>query len=425
MPTLAKLLGKNDIQLSSFASRLESLSGYPNEDNRLLAEVLAKSALKINSLRLDPADTTAKELYQALLLVYAKHSSEFGRAIGEKDSDSPALKLKRLSQLVAVVAGSRVWALKTAVAKDLLRKHPPKRLMKHLGYRSVNSMLKREDIGELFLGMELLESTRFLKSIRGAKRSLTSSDFALCTARVVVLPQSRWAEPAKKSPLLSYSAETGTAGLWPNRLVNTTTYLGLLLLVHQAIDQLTVRSLALKFHQLDSGFKKHLADFWGNEAAPAAQLAGQPIAWRTLFYHYGKGHMGEYGDRLDSYGVDFYDLQTHRRTKRLYDLHVSLGWWTDNEYLLFGDASGKTVSFNLTDVAVNHGAGALFARRTQHAAKANLWDELVSRYCRHPAVENYFLRKLAGNFEFENEPASHALFGRSEPAVWPSEVVAR
>jgi hypothetical protein len=68
--SLAQLLGKTDIAIGSFIGGMENMSGYPAEDNRLLSEVIAGSIVKVGDLGLDPADTTGRELYHALMIRY-------------------------------------------------------------------------------------------------------------------------------------------------------------------------------------------------------------------------------------------------------------------------------------------------------------------------------------------------------------------
>lgn len=64
---LTKLLG-NSVQTRMAMSELRRMTG-DDSDVRLIAEVLARAHTIIRSLGLDPRDTTAEEVYQALLAI--------------------------------------------------------------------------------------------------------------------------------------------------------------------------------------------------------------------------------------------------------------------------------------------------------------------------------------------------------------------
>jgi hypothetical protein len=59
-----------------------------------------------------------------------------------------------INQVSGVHKNYHVYSLKRNVAKELLRSHPPRRLMKQLSFRSVDSMLKRENVCELYAGLD-------------------------------------------------------------------------------------------------------------------------------------------------------------------------------------------------------------------------------------------------------------------------------
>ena len=69
------------------------------------------------------------------------------------------------------------WAIKHSVAKKLLKQTPPKKVMKLLGYRSVDSMLKRENIDELFGSLRFVESDQWLIMFVKTYKKLQPQDF--------------------------------------------------------------------------------------------------------------------------------------------------------------------------------------------------------------------------------------------------------
>jgi hypothetical protein len=129
---LAELLDEPEVVVESVIKKLENLSGWESTDVRLLAEINNKSRAKHLELGLDPNDTTGPELYHALLAKLNKDEAKI---------NLPSTTI--LNQVSGVHKNYNAYSLKRNIAKELLRSHPPRRLMKQLGFRSVDSMLKR------------------------------------------------------------------------------------------------------------------------------------------------------------------------------------------------------------------------------------------------------------------------------------------
>ena len=126
---LARALGLPDTSLNRFTEQLEDASGYPSEDARLTSDLIAANCLKISQLGLDSSDTTAPELYQALLATYQQASQALARSIGQSDDDSLVDNYQRINTVLARQAGQPVWMLKRAELKKLLAKTPPRPLI--------------------------------------------------------------------------------------------------------------------------------------------------------------------------------------------------------------------------------------------------------------------------------------------------------
>ena len=129
--------------------QLEQASGKQGVDVRLTAEIIGQVHQKTKELGLDPNDTTGKELYSALLAKFKKHDSHLAKTIGATDPEDAQQLMPLIKQAAeAVKTPRKVWVLKKSVAKDFLKKTPPPNIMKRLGYKSIDSMLKNENIFE-------------------------------------------------------------------------------------------------------------------------------------------------------------------------------------------------------------------------------------------------------------------------------------
>src|SRR5687767_11980785 len=82
---LSDLLGATEPLFSMSVKQLETASGLPGSDVRLIAEIVGKVHIKTKELKLDPKDTTPQELYHALINKVRVHDEHLAKQIGGKD----------------------------------------------------------------------------------------------------------------------------------------------------------------------------------------------------------------------------------------------------------------------------------------------------------------------------------------------------
>lgn len=292
---IANLLGEGDAEFSRLINRLESLTGLPGEDLKLTSDIAAK--VRLVRRQLDLGDTTkSKEVYQALQHTLALHDSFLAKKLHiAKASEAPE-QIKRLVARLKI--NKKVWVLRGSVAKRMMQENPPKKLMKQLKHRSAESMLKHEDIGELFAGMHYLESEAWLQTFAKGFKKLGPSDFESRELKVVVLSGKPWSglsksrTSPKRHSVLAVS-ELGIVALSPlpdKHLPGITTTL--LAIVLGYINELRSNSAAIKLHQMSAGFGKKLIDVLNGDPMVMASMAGQELGWPTLYRHFGRVGVG-------------------------------------------------------------------------------------------------------------------------------------
>lgn len=238
---LARLLGKPEKEVAEFIAQMEDKYCYPNHDLRLLGEISQAVKQKIIAMGLDSNDTTAEELYHGLLAKFDRDSLLVDRALGVSPDTDFDSRLARAIDITKRVVGDReVWALKPLVAKKLLRDHPPKKLAKFLRYRSVESMLKREDIGQLYLLLPQLESNSRLVNLSKTVAHLPSSDYGLLAINFVRLPADKIEAAVAPLDHNICNKLTASVGLWPDKTLAKSPVIMLAMLLIQSVQKLDV-----------------------------------------------------------------------------------------------------------------------------------------------------------------------------------------
>ncbi|MBI5906741.1 hypothetical protein HY857_01665, partial [Candidatus Saccharibacteria bacterium] len=381
---LSQLLKNQQTPIDDLVQLAEELSGYPSEDIRLMSELATDTRPILTKLNLDPGDTTAGELYHALLIEYEKASSDFSRQIGQKTADSTTQRLKRVVEVITHGQANRqVWALKKNVAKQLLKTHQPKKLMALLHYRSLDSMLKRENVGLIYGALSYTESPRWLKLMQKSLSSLSSKDFETREAEFILAPTGHWSAVAAKTYPISKSSELGAVIFWPNPKANQTTSLGLSVLGLQAADELRCDSSWLKLHQFNHNLGKLISDNFASGLGPRLKISGgHTVTWRAIQRVFAGRPDADFSENFEPH-LEKLDLNRQTPSEILSELAPQLNFWTNCESVLFCDADGHVVSCNLTDTAANHASKKSLSKHNRSFAKQRLEDKLVGRYLNH------------------------------------------
>jgi hypothetical protein len=155
---ISELLGATEPMFSIAIKQLEMASGNPAADVRLTAEIIGKVHLKCQEMGLDPNDSTGAEIYEALINKARIHDEHMCRVIGGSDPEDVATLLPLMKKAVDEMDIPRdCWVLKYDVAKEMLRKTPPPKIMAHLGYDNVDAMLEHEQLAEIYGALRFAE----------------------------------------------------------------------------------------------------------------------------------------------------------------------------------------------------------------------------------------------------------------------------
>jgi hypothetical protein len=236
---IADLLGQPERLVGKTIMKLEAKNGYPSHDARHLAENIQQVRRKLADLSLDPDDTTAEELYHSLQARFQRDSQAFDieNNFHSLDFESKAEKAKHIIQ--SGTALPQRWMLKTTAAKNILRRQPPKKLMKRLSYRSVESLLKRENTGRLFIEANAVESAAWRKQLSRSISRLDSTAFELREISIFVLNMDIGSSP------LVYNDDIGALAIAKTGLTDSMRLLGLVVLLSDFMESLSDKPVEL------------------------------------------------------------------------------------------------------------------------------------------------------------------------------------
>ena len=380
--------------------QLEQASGKQGVDVRLTAEIIGQVHQKTKELGLDPNDTTGKELYSALLAKFKKHDSHLAKTIGATDPEDAQQLMPLIKQAAEAVKSPRkVWVLKKSIAKDFLKKTPPPNIMKRLGYKSIDSMLKNENIFEIYGALRFAESPEWLNKFDAQYDNLVPSFFEERDIEIVSMPADRWSDVAeefvhKKKHNITHVKEMGIILMLPitqQKIPGISTTV-LALLFHYT-NEIRLYSAYFKLQQVKPDFAEIFIDTLIADPASAAVMAGQKIHWRVIQRYFGKFEGKEYHPEIFEPHVQPEDLHWRKAEDLLYKLDPELGWWRDLDYVGVV-RSGRPVTFNLMDIAVSFSNQTPYKNREIYHFRESLWNEVFERYMGEKALEQQVLKQL-------------------------------
>ncbi len=383
--TLATLLDKPETIISAAINKLEDLAGYPSADVRLIAENHSKVRSSIKQLGLDEKDTTPEEFYYALLAKFEHDSREFADLLGLSGTQNPDRILRITARFInKSSAANEVWSLKNTSAKALLRTSVPRKLMKHLNYRSLDSMLKRENSAELIAALPAIESKRCVKTFWKAFSKLSTSDFELRSARIIIMTRQKWGE-IKTPDAMVAAPHVGAVIAWSTPNVQRTSMVGLILDMLHKMSDLSVHSAVVGMHQFESSFAQNLEQVARFGLEPALKISNLPIAWKDILHI-----LSDDSDDLLKINI------TNKPTNLLADFAPMLRWWSVLDHVgVLNDS--RPISLNIRDVLHGYENGHDYGAAQPKHLSEHLWHELVSRYLEHPGVRNFVKAHLEGD----------------------------
>jgi len=390
---LTELLGVDERKFKEYINRLEHVCMRPGVDIRLGAEVITRTRQKIRELDLDVDDTTSKELYFALRHRLVRDEKLLAKKLSlGADSKENELNLAKLAN-AAQKLSSREYALSlTAVGvKRILEAVPPKRTLKLLKYRSLQSVLKRHDSRLLYVLACAVENESWHSQIQARVRRLNAKDMQWQKMTCLVMPK-QWYEKslkflAQKGAVLTQD-ELGVVCVLPIADVTKEgTAMLLLSMMLQAATTVATKSLPYKQQALYQGFESVIPKIATGEYPELTSIHGLTPSWHMVYQLLGQRYLSLQNEDAE---LEVFDLFWESTEMKLASLVSDMDFWIDSHFLgVVGKSS--VVSMHMLDVAVGLVAPEVYGTQTHNHLSSSLWNELQVRYLK----EDVLLRSLS------------------------------
>jgi len=390
--------------------RLEAANGNPNTDIRFSTEVLHASRAKLLELGLDAHDTTAQELYQALQERVKADDARLTRNLRTQAATHISAEADVVAGMIhalkALPDSKRCYALKSSSLKAIIKKTPPKKAMKQLGYRSLESFLKHETPISILAAAWLTEGAQWQQRLLDQYRRLQSTDFENRNMQILQPTSVRWQRLAassvteKKHNLLCFKELGALVFLpFPADIPAGAVTASLGLALHE-LNEIRASSTFLKLCQVRRDFGSVVRTVAAEEPRLSSQLLDQAVPWHMIQRYYAR-FTEHFREEVFEPHLQLEDMAWHPIETALSAIEPSFAFWEQTAHLglLHGH---QPVSLNVVDAALNYCNQLPFEQRIIHYFQRSLWHELLLRYLRHDSVEQSVLSELQPQLATEN-----------------------
>lgn len=381
--------------------KLEQANGHPSTDVRFSAEVIQATGQKLIELGLDPNDTTPRELYQALQRRLEADDRRLTRQLRTQAAQHVSAEADVVAGMIHVLQNlpdsKRCFALKNVRLKSILKRLPPKKAMKSLGYRSLDSFLKHETPLMALTAAWLTENEAWKKRLLDQYKQLTAQDFEDRPLQLVRPSTERWQRLAesqvarRRHSLLSFKEMGAVVFLpLPAHAPAGSVMASLSLALHN-INDIQATGTFLKLCQVRPDFGEQVQQAVINQPTLNSRLFDQPVPWQLVQRYYAK-LKHDWHSAFEPH-LQLEDMVWQPVEKTLTQISPQMAFWQGTAHLGMLH-QGKPVSMNIVDASLNYCNQLPFERRLTQYLKHSLWSELMLRYLKHQPVEDSVMAEL-------------------------------
>jgi hypothetical protein len=387
---------------------LELAHGNPGTDINLTNKISLGVKRQIRQLNLDAHDTTPHELYLSLIIRLKADDARLTKTLRTLAATHISAEAEVVAGMAHALQGSAglrdCFALKPSAGKKLIKALPPKKAMKALGYRSLESMLKQETLATIYAAASMSESPTWRRNLNERYKKLTPRDFEVRKLLIAHPNSKRWRDLAienvavQKHNLMSFP-ELGAIVLLPlpsHAPVGAVT--ASLALALQAMNQIQSSSTFLKLSQVKPDFGAMVRIVATDEPQLQATLLDKQVSWQLIHRYYAR-LQNFFQEELFEPHIRREDLGWHSVEQSMAKIEPSLKFWLGSAYLGVVH-EGKAVSLNILDTALNACNGRTFEQRLTINFQDSLWHELQIRYLQPKTVEQTIMNELQPKLAF-------------------------
>lgn len=398
---LANLLSQDKNVFGKYISTLENSSGNLQFDVKLTSEIKLRTTYKIRALGLDPSNVTANELYYSLRNLVGVHDRFINKKLSIENHQDQMTTLNRIINFSIKSAGSnQCYAVKLTSLNKIFKNNPPKYLVKILGYRAYESMIKRQNSYMLLAACKMTENEEWHREFINQISKLNSTDFELRKLNISLVNDQKY-EPivknyiGKKKTNVLVIPEIGRTFVLPLKQSKLEGFT--ILTFAQIIDslkQILTFSVYASYHKFSSDFGALQSEYILNKDKEIFSISKYKINWQSVINLLIRRDQKNINlDDTFSSDSDLSLFNADGIDKMIYQIEPALHFWFESDYLGLV-INSKTVSFNLLDCSYNFVNHLDLKDSSSKYLRTAVESKIISSYSAQSLLEKQVLDQL-------------------------------
>lgn len=404
---LAKLLRTSERVILDLEQKMSKISGKRGivdkivKDNdekieRMLKQLFPKSEKSFK----------AKDVFQALIEKAKQTDQLLSKHFNYSNSVEQGNRnlIGAVKELTGQPAG---FYLKKEKAAELLKLNPPENIISVLGYETIDDLLKKEDVFEIFCALRFAEDETWLNNVFFRPyRNLMKTDFERREIKIMVLSE-RWLDIGKrflgeKLHHMSHLKELGIVFVIPIAQQAAGEVLYLFFMILHYLYEVDWHSRLFERYGRQSDFAGKLAETLKVEVSSAALPNGKKISWRLAPKYLAKHNPDDprlFEPRISS-EARFY-AKTGKAIAEFSQKFPELGldFWLDSDAVgEWFELEETLVSFDLFDNGISLLKRAGFESKYLYHQQEALWNKVFIEYLGEEELDKALTDNLEKGF---------------------------
>lgn len=407
---IAGLLRAPEAVIADVFSKMEKIAGKTGMAEKIFQENQALVAKKMEILGISAEKADAPLVGSRIMEKTKEADAAFFEFLGRPDYSSEE-GCSKMVELVKKVDGGNLKGLflKEEKLRSLLFLNPPQEILKALNYQSIEQMLQKEDLMEIFAALRFVESEHWLNEIFFRPyNDLVADNFEEREMRIKVLSQ-KWEQigakfVGKKLHNISHLKEAGVVFLIPTKQESFSGQtLETFCLVLHYLHEIDFYSRLFKKYSTEADFGARLVKLLSGESSLWVVPKGA-MNWRVIQKYLAK--LDPQDPRLFEAHVNSETLHWLKAEKEIDTLakahpELKMDFWAGaddfvGEIFLAGKKGDEITSFDLIDnlVSLTHGGLQKYLYHQQEA----LWNKIFMEFMGEEKLEEMIVENMGKGF---------------------------
>jgi len=406
---IAKILRTDFSYLKELFNNLEEVTKKRNIALKIYQKNKIKIFQSLKKLNLDPKKASFEEILDALISkaesddYLLRKAFKFPRLALTSSWAKVIKKIKNSTTLKStnVFEG---YFLKEKFLKKILKKTPPRNILKFFGYKSSESLFKKENFLEVLCALRFAEGREWLNNVFLKEyQKVSKNDFEKREVKILVLSK-KWQKLAqafikKKYHNISHLKEAGIIYIIPESDKSSGKFLrDLSLIIHYLFEISFYNRLFQSFFKKRSFFKEFIKTLRGEDPKPLAKVSPNKI---LIIQRY-LAKENPYDKRLFQAHINSEVFHWEKAINSLIEigfeienLNLDLEFWKElnwiGDYFKKENSSKELISFDLIDVVMSLTKEKEGIKYLYHHQEA-LWNKIFEEFFGKENLEDLVIK---------------------------------